>query len=173
MSFTTRRGRPRKPPEATDFGTPELRFKHAHGLTMEPIDLCHERGIITQTQHWCGLHLRWLYTLRYGAPGLTTRYDPEWDAAPRQADDPTWRRQREAEYLEATALLRTGRHYEPVMRLSVYNELPAFLSPALRERAFADAAMAARMELAQRCLLEGLDLLAVHWKRRDESATSS
>lgn len=167
MAFTTRRGRPPKAAaDTTDFGTPELRFKHAHGVTAEPIDRCYEKQIITKTHHWCGLHLRWLYTVRYGAPSLTTHYDWERDSAPRTADDPNWRRQREAEYHEATALLRTRLHYEPVMRLCVYNELPAFLAPTLLARAWDEPAMAERLSHAQQRLRDGLDILAIHWKRQ-------
>jgi len=167
MAFTTRRGRPpRAPADATDAGTPELRFKHAHGLTAEPIDLCLARGVLTHTQHWCGLHLRWLYTVRYGAPNLTTRYDTEPSSAPRANDDPNWRRQREAEYIEAAALLRTRLHYEPVMRLCIHNELPGFMSPHLQQQAWNSPALLARLSHARTHLTDGLDQLAEHWKRK-------
>jgi hypothetical protein len=167
MAFTTRRGRPPRPAAAaTDPGTPELRFKHAHGLTAEPIDLCLERQIITAAQHWCGLHLRWLYTLRYGAPGLTTRYDTYATPAHREPERADWRRLRETEYHEATALLRTRVHYEPVMRLCIYNETPAFLNPALVARSLHDAALTERLNLARERLTAGLEILAHHWQRR-------
>ena len=75
MAFSTRRGRPPRPRlDDNDNGTPELQFKRALGVTREPIDLCLERNLITPDHHWCSLHLRWLYTLRYGAPAITTRY---------------------------------------------------------------------------------------------------
>lgn len=166
MAFTSKRGRPRKAADAIDLGTPELRFKHAHGITSEPIDRCLDKQLITPTQHWCGLHLRWLYTVRYGAPVVTTRYDTIGDGAFRIADDPAWRHQREAEYHAATALLRTGKHYEPVMQLCVFNESPVFLAPALLDRAWDEPALATRLSLARQRLCEGLDILAVHWKRR-------
>lgn len=167
MAFTTRRGRPPGArADAPDFGTPELRFKHAHGLTAEPLDLCLERRLITDTQHWCGLHLRWLYTLRYGAPSLTTRYDRTAPDAPRSGDDPAWRLQREAEYHAATALLRTGLHYEPVLQLCVFNQRPAFLDPSLLARLWDEPRLAARLAEAQARVSEGLSLLAAHWKRQ-------
>ncbi len=167
MAFTTRRGRPPKAAaERVDLGTPELRFKHAHGLTTEPIDLCLEHQLITPAQHRSGLHLRWLYTIRYGAPTLTTHYEKQWDMAPRKPDDPGWRQLREAEYHAATTLLKSRLHYEPVMRLSVYNEMPLFMHPALRERAWADAGMAGRLAAAQQLLAEGLQQLANYWNYR-------
>ncbi len=169
MAFTTRRGRPpRAPSEPTDSGTPELRFKHAHGITAEPIDLCLERGVLTARQHWCGLHLRWLYTVRYGAPNLTTRYDTEPGGGPRPTDDPAWRRQREAEYLEATTLLRTRLHYEPVMRLCIHNEPPAFLDPRLLARSWGEPALAERLEQARIRLTAGLDILGRHWRKQTQ-----
>jgi hypothetical protein len=136
------------------------------GMTAEPIDLCLEKQLITHAQHWCGLHLRWLYTLRYGAPSLSTHYGDKREAGLRSADDPAWRKQREAEYHEATALLRTRLHYEPVMRLTVYNELPSFLNPVLCRRAWDQPSLAEQLSLAQRRLTDGLELLALHWQRR-------
>ena len=170
MAFTTRRGRPpRTPSPAIDAGTPELRFKHAHGLTAEPIDHCLEKGHITPAQHWCGLHLRWLYTVRYGAPNLTTRYDIAPFDGPRPVDDPSWREQREAEYHAARTLLRNRQHYEPVMRLCIHNEMPVFLVPNLRARALHNAALAERLHASRQQLIDGLDLLAAHWKRPSTS----
>ena len=107
MAFTTRRGRPaRAKADLRDTGTPELQFKRALGLTSEPIDQCLERGIITTDHHWCGLHLRWLYTLRYGAPVITTRYaDSALMSVPSQ-ETPEWRIEREREYQDAVRILQ-------------------------------------------------------------------
>lgn len=166
MAFSTRRGRPRTPPrEQTDPGTPELRLKHALGVTAEPIDLCFARQLINADQHWSGLHLRWLYTLRYGAPNLTTRYtDTECGpASDNNADE--WRIAREAEYHTAITLLHAHQRYESVMRLCVFNESPVFLNPHLRERAWQEPVLARQLERSYRTLTEGLDLLARHWQR--------
>ncbi|MFM9889754.1 MAG: hypothetical protein ACKVOE_03785 [Rickettsiales bacterium] len=164
MAFTTRRGRPAKSPETHDYGTPELRFKHAHGLTAEPIDVCLERDLISRAQHRSGLHLRWLYTLRYGAPSLTTRYA---DASCRDgpADDGQWRSLREREYHEASRLLKAHRCYEPVMRLAVFNETPSFLSVGLRARCWEDARIAAQINHAHQQLTQGLELLTTLWRK--------
>lgn len=170
MAFSTQRGRPRKPVLDYDPGTPELRLKHALQLTSEPIDICLEKGLITPQQHWCGLHLRWLYTLRYGAPSLTTRYtDTCQPASPQPTDDPTWRAMREREYLDATALLKRTRHYECVLRLSIFNELPAFLNPRLLGRAKEQMPLAEQLATAHARLRDGLDILSHHWKRPQAS----
>jgi hypothetical protein len=169
MAFTTHRGRPRKEPVVTDFGTPELRLKHALRITAEPIDLYLEKDLITEKQHWCGLHLRWLYTLRYGAPSLTTRYDVQAPGTP-AAEDVAWRSMREREYHEAARLLKVERRYECVMRLCVFNEQPAFLNGRLRERAWAEASLATQLARIHGELREGLDLLVTHWKKRPRPA---
>ena len=166
MAFTTLRGRPRKPVIAQDPGTPELRLKHALKITLEPIDLCLEKNLISHEQHWCGLHLRWLYTLRYGAPSLTTIYaDRDLAGSALKTDDPEWRRLREQEYKEAIALLHQEQRYEPVMRLAVHNELPAFLNHSLRGRAIQHYTLACKLEQRYRELCEGLELLAKHWRK--------
>ena len=166
MAFSSRRGRPPRPPsDAPDCGTPELRFKHAHGLTTEPLDLCLAHGIITPQQHRSGLHLRWLHAVRYGAPKLTTRYDHAPDAPPRP-DDPAWRRLREEEFHIALTLLRHGRHDRPVMQLCIYHEWPEGLHPAACRHTSGDLNAAARLAARRLHLSEGLELLVAHWKPR-------
>ncbi len=165
MGFTTRRGRPPKSPERVDLGTPELRFKQACGVTAEPIDLCRDRQLITPQQHWSGLHLRWLYTIRYGAPHLTTHYGDAAEKAGNAPDDPTWRQSREAEYHAATALLQQQLHYEPVMRLCIYNEQPRFLLPRLQQNAWKNIRLAEQLAAEHRQLCDGLELLCQHWKQ--------
>lgn len=175
MAFSTRRGRPPSQNRSitTDSGTPELRLKHALGLTAEPIDLCLARQLITPAQHRSGLHLRWLYTLRYGAPSLTTRYVDPMTASGAAEQSEQWRGLREREYHEAAALLRQRNHYEATMRLCVFNELPAFLSPALSTRAWGDPALAQQLQLAHAAIRDGLDLLEQHWRRRPAPAANS
>ena len=167
MAFSTLRGRPRKPCNDNDPGTPELRLKHALRLTAEPIDLCLEKKLITPSQHWSGLHLRWLYTLRYGAPSLTIFYaDSPSPARGALQEDPAWRALREKEYAEAVMLLKTQRRYECTLRLCVYNESPAFLDARLLRQAANQPALATRLLQAHAELREGLRLLAHHWQRR-------
>lgn len=132
----SRRGRPKSTPRpTTDLGTPELIFKRAHGDTTEAIDLCLERGIITQAQHRAGLHLRWLYTLRYGAPNISamdlTRVNGITLA---QEMDVTFRQAREAEFDEAVATLRNARAYNIVMAVCMYDERPTHLQREALQR---------------------------------------
>lgn len=168
--FTTQRGRPRKIIPHYDTGTPELRLKHALRLTAEPIDLCLERMFITPEQHWCGLHLRWLYTLRYGAPNLTAYYaDRDTTASTvKDVDDPAWRSRREQEYHKAIQSLKIEGHYECVMRLAVYNESPAFLNVSLQKSSGKKAYLCTALNQIHRELCAGLDILALQWKKIKE-----
>jgi hypothetical protein len=171
MAFSTRRGRPARAKDADvrDAGTPELQFKRALGLTSEPIDQCLERGVITPDHHWCGLHLRWLYTLRYGAPVITTRYA---DAAPATVTEetPEWRSEREHEYQDAVRILQQAGRYECVMRLCVFNELPVFLNVSLASRALQEPALARQLHQRRITLNEGLELLIALWRPRTPHA---
>lgn len=164
MAFSTRRGRPRVNSGVPDTGTPELRQKRRHHLTAEPIDLCLEKGIIDDDQHRSGLHLRWLYTLRYGAPALTTRYFRDDMGAGAQTCE-QWRSAREQEYLLATRMLAARRLEQAVVRLAIYNELPAFLNPSLQQQAWLQPALAERLDDLRGQLSDGLFLLVKHWHK--------
>ncbi len=165
MAFSTRRGRPpRARLDDTDSGTPELQFKRALGVTREPIDLCLDRQLISPDQHWCGLHLRWLYTLRYGAPILTTRYADKDTQCLVDENNNEWRALREKEYHSAVLELQRAGSYEPIMRLCVFNETPAFLSVALIHRGWAEPALADALNRCHRNVLQGLDILTAQWR---------
>lgn len=171
MAFTTQRGRPRPALPPVDLGTPELRLKHSLRITVEPIDLCLEKELISQEQHWCGLHLRWLYTLRYGAPSLTTYYtDHEARSPIPQMDDPEWRSQRELEYHQAVRLLKEHKYYECIMRLTIFNERPAFLSHKLKIKSDKNHLLSSELERLTKNIRDGLDLLAQHWRPRTRPA---
>ena len=161
LSFPRRRGRPKNIQKGTDTGTPELVMKRLMGETIEALDLCLERGIITSAQHWCGIHLRWLYTLRHGAPGVRALDPTHLGGCDIKVDDPLWRTARELEYHEAITLLAQSGHALLIMNLCIYNERPAFLSRL-------HGATFAQMKPRQRAILnvrEGLDKLVTLWKR--------
>lgn len=160
MAFPSRRGRPKteRTPGA-DTGTPELVMKRLHCATLEPLDLCLERGIITREQHWCGVHLRWLYTLRYGAPGVRAIDPTHLGGVELKCDDPDWRREREAEYHAAMQLLSRAHLWRDVVDLCVLNLKPFFLVAGKTisyDRAQASASAIARLR-------DALDLLAGQW----------
>ena len=94
-----KRGRPKIEKPTIDLGTPELIMKRLMGETAEALDLCYERGIISKEQHWCGIHFRWLYTLRYGAPGVRAVDTTHFGGFEPKDDNSEWRAAREQEYL--------------------------------------------------------------------------
>lgn len=154
------RGRPKKPiPSGTDYGTPELAMKRAHGATAETLDLCLERGLITPPQHWCGIHLRWLFTLRHGAPSLRSLNPTHLGGHTPKMDDPEWRASREQEYRDAMHALALSGQVTLLMNVCVYNERPSFLTPAKSR----EEARRAHQNLAG--LGNGLDILAQLWGR--------
>lgn len=169
--FKTNRGRPRacnaQRPHGGDPGTPELAMKRALGATAEPIDLCLERGLITPEQHRCALHLRWLHTIRHGAPGVTAL---DWSRGPGkdlfEEDDPRWRAHRERDYREALALLRARGYAAELLPCIVYGEPPAFLNHARFHAAFTDPAQADAIQREAARFAEGLELLVECWGRR-------
>jgi hypothetical protein len=163
LQFPRKRGRPKTLRPMKDTGTPELVMKRLKQETAEALDLCLERCILTPEQHWYGVHLRWLYTLRYGAPGVRAIDPSHFGGRETKTDDPTWRSAREAEYNEAIIKLSDRGLAMPLLELCVYNERPRFLrwheAVRMTERQ-ADENLRAIDKIR-----DGLDLLANLWRR--------
>jgi hypothetical protein len=163
MTFRRTRGRPRKPALPKDTGTPELIHKRAYAVTQEALDLCLEKGHITPEQHGCGMHLRWLYTLRYGAPSVRAVDPLHFGGRDLDYENPQWRREREQEYHDA--ILAMGLDAWAVLKVCAYNQRPSFLN--------VNPAVSVRQALARQPMREqewrgfnaGLERLARHWRR--------
>lgn len=166
MAFRSTRGRPKSAPTPKkDLGTAELRQKKRQQLTDEPLDICLTKGLISKQQHWCGLHLRWLYTVRYGAPGISIPAYHINGGLPTREEDPKWRAAREKDYKQAIAQLRNWRCYEAVMSICVYQEPPHFLHPNLPVRALNCKATHAQIYKQYVELSDGLAILEVLWEK--------
>lgn len=165
--FSTRRGRPKTVPKPQiDHGTPELAFKRAHGDTTEAIDLCLQRRIITPAHHRSALHLRWLYTIRFGAPSISALdISRSTGAAIITEDDPTWRQAREQNYNEAVTLLKKHDAYDVVMQCCIYNERPIFLRHSATTQSFNNAELRLTIQHTIDTFLSGLSALTHAWKR--------
>lgn len=127
LSFSRRRGRPKNNRPLLDAGTPETVMKRLLGITTEALDLCLEKRIITEQQHWCGIHLRWLHTLRYGVPSARTTNLTYMESCVHKSsdyEDPQWRASREKEYNDAVNVLNCGGYSLLLINLCVYNEFP-------------------------------------------------
>lgn len=115
-------GRPRNERPEHDFGTPELQAKRAAGTTTEALDLCLTLGYLTHEQHWCGVHFRWLHTLRFGAPGMRAVDTTSIGGYALKQESTDWRAAREEEYQHALHLL--GPLASALLNMCVYNERP-------------------------------------------------
>ena len=123
MAFTSRRGRPKQAPQAEiDFGTPELRHKRAQQVTIEPLDWLRNKEIITHKQHWCGLHFRWLYTLRYGATTVQSLDVARENGITHQREYGEWQLEREQEWKEAVLHLKTQNLLGVALEYCVYQQ---------------------------------------------------
>ena len=161
-SFMRGRGRPKEHRPALDNGTPELANKRASGLTYEALDDLLRREIITEPQHWCGMHLRWLFTLQFGAPTVSA-VDPErLHGRSTREDNPRWRKARERELREVLAMLAEAGLDRIMLRICVYHEAPHCLRPP---RGALSAAQRYARELEYQQVLCGFMRLADHWRR--------
>jgi hypothetical protein len=160
LRFPRRRGRPRTLRVEKDKGTPELIRKKQVGETSEILDLCLERRLITPEQHWCGIHLRWLYTLRYGIPTIRAIDPTHLGGIDIKSNDQQWRIQREKEYSDAIMQLNKSGYTSLVMSICIYNERPSPMTPSKLNRAKQSGKSAAFIN----ALAEGLDILHEHWK---------
>lgn len=134
MSFTSRRGRP-KTKEITvesqknrDLGTPELCLRRAFNMTKEVLDICADKGIITQEQHSAAVHFRWLYTIRFGAPNISALDINKGAGQEIIQESEVWRVMREREYSMAIEKLRAEGSLKIVMNIAVFNHSPRFLT---------------------------------------------
>ncbi len=160
LTFPRRRGRPRKVIASHDNGTPELIAKKITGETSETIDLCLERRLITTDQHWSGIHLRWLYTLRYGTPTIRALDPTHFGGCEVKANDPNWRAEREKEFSDAVNLLSAKGFSRIVLAACIYNECPTIFKRSQGKGTYNKQAYAWLENLSA-----GLDILVTHWKK--------
>lgn len=167
MGFTTQRGRPKTRNCTKDTGTPELIMKRLHHVTSETIDLCLAKHIITPVQHWCAVHLRWLYTLKFGAPSVCVRDLTDAGGRETAYDDPQWRAEREEEYRHALEGLRNICRIEKILDICVHNYRPAFLRNRLVKNSRLCIQPRDENELCS--YIAALDTLCTMWKVRDSA----
>lgn len=159
--LANKRGRPKsKIYDSSDLGTPELIYKKITQSTKEPLDLYLEHSIITPNQHWCGIHLRWLYTLRYGIPGISAVDTTHLGGRETKTDDTQWREAREKEYLEAVEDLKTFGLSRITLAVCVHNE-PLAGTTCLRRVHETKTNRQAADEFFH--LIAGLGLLSKRW----------
>lgn len=160
-ALPARRGRPKTRRKSGDTGTPELVMKRLLGATAETLDLLLDRRIIDAQQHWCGIHLRWLYSLRFGAPSIRTLNLTDTPGIEWKLDDPLWSAAREAEYNEAMQCLTNNGRAQAIINVCIHNERPRFLNTLPGKKNYTREAVDLIVSLK-----EGLDMLCTLWGKK-------
>lgn len=127
MRFKNKKGRPALNRPKNDAGTAELRQKRAFGITAEPLDLCLQYNLISNEQHWAGIHLRWLYTIRFGSSSVQSVNLSDTRSISTRENDLTWQENREVEYKEAIENLTKNNSKQIVMDICIFDKKPMFL----------------------------------------------
>lgn len=127
MKYRVKRGRPRQIHPKKDLGTPELAAKRQAGLTIEPLDLCLQRGIISIDEHEAGIHFRWLYTVIFGVPNPSISNPGYLGGKSLREDNPAWLRDREYEYASAKTTLQRLKATPMVPNVCIFSRYPVFL----------------------------------------------
>lgn len=110
-----------------DLGTQELVFKRGLNITKEPLDLCFEKGLITLSQHQYGIRLRWLYSLRFGAIGISSNF-PKDLLSQSQSRDADWLSSKQHEYKTITEKLKSQNVQKIISDICIHNIWPTFLT---------------------------------------------
>lgn len=167
MGFSSKRGRPCLHRPEKDTGTRELAARHAEGHTMEALDICLKRNLISDEAHRAGLHLRWLYSLRFGAPTVRAYDHSNLGGSTLRKEHDPWRARREQEYEQAITQLKQINAANMVSNVAIFNRFPRFLLPPRTV-----GALARRTEISQEInlqelakLQEGLALLQQLFER--------
>ena len=167
MKFTSKRGRPAAYGHLTVIEGGKngegQKTTHLHKrVNREPIDICHEKGLISDNQHWAALHFRWLYTLRFGAPGISASQLDKLGAQGPKIVDSKWHEEREREYAMAVEKLRKAGALKIVLNLAIFGHFPRCMT--MGKIARKDFIRHNLNEVLK--LREGLDILASHWGKK-------
>lgn len=162
MGFSSKRGRPASSSLKVIEGGKQIKSaeskKPRMHITREPIDICQKKGLITSEEHWAAIHFRWLYTIKFGAPGISALEYDKMNAHGPKITDPLWQEMREREYAMAVEKLRKSGALKIVLNIAVFGYLPGFLSHSGSNRRYMNNNYS---EITK--LREGLDLLVKHW----------
>ncbi len=118
-----RRGRPKTKPANSN----QLLIRKRMLSIIEPLDLCLVHQMISPEAHKAGLHLRWLYTLRFGAPSISSTDLTLEAGTSTKVRNTHWQSEKEREYRAAVQLLDKIRARGVVFNVCIYNKLPRIL----------------------------------------------
>ena len=119
-----KRGRPKN--ISDNRGTIELQKKRESNLTIESLDLCLQRKIITPVEHISGIKLRWIYTLRFGAPTIQSKLLQTKFYNSKNYDE-KFLQDLQKKYCDIIEVLKEIHAHKIVMSICIFNEFPNFL----------------------------------------------
>jgi hypothetical protein len=93
---------------------------------VESLDLCLQKKIITSIEHASAMKLRWIYTLRFGAPTLQSKLKLI-DSYSAKNYDEQLLQDLQKKYRNVIAGLRAIYAHKIVMDVCIFNEFPTFL----------------------------------------------
>ena len=92
----------------------------------EPLDILLHKNIINEKQHWAGMHLRWLHSIRFGIQNITSLKHYPFSIEIKQ-DNPEWREEREIEYSQAIYELKKYKLHDIISSMVIFGKIPKFL----------------------------------------------
>lgn len=154
--FTSKRGRPKTiDNNIIDKGSWQLQARKKLGQTTEALDLCFQKGIISENELWAGGRLRWLYSIKFGSPNISAVDLRHFYGHEIKITDPDWQERREDEYREAIRELKGYKLHKLVINVAIFNHRLEFLNGGkVRYKDTKD-------------LRDGLDLLCELWGRQN------
>ena len=90
-------------------------------VTSEPLDIYFKDKIISEDEHQSGMRLRWLYTLRYGAPTLQTKLIQQ-QGFESKYNDEKWLVNKQQQYRFILGELQKSKVAKIVLGVCVFNE---------------------------------------------------
>ena len=101
--------------------------KRKANITTEPLDLCFQRGLINEQQHNAGIRLRWLYTLKFGAPTISSYSPDNVGGHSCKYEDNGWMWHRQLEYKLMIERLEKSKARKIVVDICIFSRMPQFL----------------------------------------------
>jgi hypothetical protein len=120
-----KRGRPKTIFTDKDLGTPELQEKRKFNMTAEPMDLAFAKGLITEDEQRAGLKFRWLYTLIFGPPTISS-YVPGMIKGREisKYQDEDWLSRQKSKFYLIIDVLKKEKLLSATMNFCIYHQAP-------------------------------------------------
>ena len=106
------------------------------------------------------MHLRWLYTLKFGSPNIAAGDMEIFYGRELKLEDPIWQEHREREYKQAINSLREIKAHKLVMNIAIFNIYPKFLDGVISLK---NNKRAVENHKEFKLVINGLDIMCKLW----------